>query len=177
MLAGPLVSQRWASQARRLDPTDPLTGLANRRSFTRRLQEEIARSERYGVPLGLLLCRVDAPGARAPSADRLAKLVGASTRACIRDVDLAARWGEESFLVLLPHQELEGAGAVGRRIHRRVGALPLDENEGRITVSVAVAVLRAGETAFELMERLYRTLDRARDAGGDRVELSAPDGG
>jgi diguanylate cyclase (GGDEF)-like protein len=114
------------SALERLAITDDLTGLYNHRHFYQRLAEEVARAQRYGLPLSLLIIDIDdfkryndAFGHRAGDAvlHDIAALLLAQTRV---QVDLVARYGGEEFVVVLPSTAAEGAATAGERLRRAV---------------------------------------------------------
>lgn len=97
--------------------TDPLTGLANRLVFFRRLDEEVSRAKRHGHALCLMM--VDADHFKAINdthghlvGDEVLRRLGAALRDTVRIDDVAARYGDEEFAILLPHTTLEEATTV-----------------------------------------------------------------
>jgi two-component system cell cycle response regulator len=104
--------------------TDGLTGLYNHRYFYDRLQQEMARAQRYHAPVSLLLLDLDDfkrfnDRFGHLAGDEALREVGRVLRSQVRrDVDLAARYGGEEFVVLLPNTPLAGAAVVGRRLQR-----------------------------------------------------------
>ncbi len=88
--------------------TDGLTGLYNHRYFYERLNQEIARAQRYGLPLSLLIVDIDDfklfnDRFGHPSGDLVLKEVGSILSTQIRaGIDVAARYGGEEFTVVLP---------------------------------------------------------------------------
>jgi len=117
----------------RLAITDDLTGLYNHRHFYQRLAEEVARAQRYGLALSLLIIDIDdfkryndAFGHRAGDAvlSDLAALLRLQTR---QQVDLVARYGGEEFVVILPSTASEGAAEAGERLRRAVAGEPLGQ--------------------------------------------------
>jgi diguanylate cyclase (GGDEF)-like protein/PAS domain S-box-containing protein len=106
---------------------DGLTGIANRRHFDERLEEEWARAKRDGASLSLLLIDVDhfkkfndQYGHQAGDAclRALARILAAQAR---RPADLAARYGGEEFALLLPNTGAEGCVEVGDRVREALG--------------------------------------------------------
>lgn len=103
-----------------LSRKDPLTGLANRRLYLERLEAEVNRSRRTGEPLSLVF--LDCDGFKAINdsfghfaGDRVLKTIAATLTECVRNYDLAARWGGDEFLLLLPGT---GAGDVKSAVER-----------------------------------------------------------
>jgi GGDEF domain-containing protein len=86
---------------------DGLTRIHNRQSFDERLVDELARHQRYGHDLSLLLmdldhfkCINDTHGHQA--GDLVLKEVGGLLNETLRSTDFAARYGGEEFAVILP---------------------------------------------------------------------------
>ncbi|WP_262268498.1 sensor domain-containing diguanylate cyclase [Microvirga yunnanensis] len=109
--------------------TDGLTGLANRRMFDKQLETEWLRASREKSPVSLLLIDVDQFKAYNdiyghPAGDEclrtLAKAVASAAR---RPGDLAARYGGEELVVLLPDLDEVGAALVAEDIRAKVEAL------------------------------------------------------
>jgi diguanylate cyclase (GGDEF)-like protein len=131
-----------------LTMTDPLTGAPNRRHLFSRMESELARAERYGTPLSVLMVDVDhfkrlndAAGHRA--GDEVLRKVCDVLRSRVRKVDTLARYGGEEFMVLLPQTAREGAVEVGEKLRRAVletAALATStQPTGHVTISIGVA--------------------------------------
>jgi diguanylate cyclase (GGDEF)-like protein/PAS domain S-box-containing protein len=108
---------------------DGLTGLANRRCFDERLQEEWSRAYRDSTSLSLLLVDVDHfkkfnDQYGHPMGDvclqSIANILAAEAR---RPGDLAARYGGEEFAMLLPNTDAAGCTQIGERIRLALGGL------------------------------------------------------
>ena len=95
----------------------------------------------------------------------------------MRPTDLLARYGGEEFAVLLPGAELEQAGVVAERVRRAVRSASVLDFDGRalpsVTISLGVAQMPEEASAALFIDRADRALYRAKDAGRDRVMLSA----
>jgi two-component system cell cycle response regulator len=163
-----------------LASTDPLTGLLNHRAFHARLDEEIARAERGGRPLALLL--VDLDDFRAinntyghQAGDRALVAIAAALRASLRAGDSAGRLGGDEFAALLPEADLSEALAVAERARAAVAgiALPADAATIRATTSLGVAALpRHARTRDALIAAADQAAYAAKDAGKDCVRAS-----
>jgi diguanylate cyclase (GGDEF)-like protein len=153
---------------------DALTGLANRRGFDERLDEEIARAVRFGHPLSLLMIDIDDFKAindrlgHAAGDHTLETLSGVIVRS-IRTIDIAGRFGGEEFVVVLPETPLDGAVIVAERIREGIQESPTPVPT---SVSSGVAELDLLVPSREmLLERADIALYRAKWSGKNRVEL------
>lgn len=154
----------------RLASTDALTGLANRVTFERMLELEIARAIRQETHVSVLLMDVDGFGelneqAGAATGDEVLRHVAATLADQVRLVDTVARFGPDEFAVIAP-----GAGGevAGRRIR---DALARREAAGRpISISVGAVVYPAdGATSDELLAAAGRALAEAKRRGRGSV--------
>jgi diguanylate cyclase (GGDEF)-like protein len=154
---------RQAARLYDLSSSDPLTRLNNRRALHERLDEEFARSLRYGSPLSVLLLDLDGlkqlndrHGHR--RGDEALERVADAIRTGSRAADVAARWGGDEFAILAPN-----TGRVEAvRLAERVRALAAEGNPPSEAVTVS-----AGVATFDLTRRLATPNDliRAADAG------------
>lgn len=163
---------READALRKLAGTDPLTGLLNRRSFTGRLHDEVARAARYGKPLSLLLLDLDGlkqlnDRAGHHAGDAALQALARSLRAESRSADLEARWGGDEFVVLAPETGRAEALGLAERIRTTVASL----GPGAVTVSIGVATAEPGDgsTAAGLESAADASVYEAKRQGGNRV--------
>jgi len=160
-----------------LASTDPLTGLLNHRAFHARLDEEIARADRSGQPLALLL--VDLDDFRAinnthghQAGDRALAAIAAALRSSLRAGDSAGRHGGDEFAALLPEADLGEALAVAERARAAVAAVALPAGNATIhaTTSLGVAALPRHARAREaLIAAADGAAYAAKDAGKNCV--------
>ena len=156
---------------------DGLTGLANRRQADEALASELARTERLGGPVGLILADVDdfkAVNDRFghPTGDVVLRDLADTLRENVREIDTAARWGGEEFAVILPGTDLEGAAQVAERIRAALAEreiLSVDGASLHVTASFGVATSGPTTTVQQLVEAADESLYRAKRAGKDRV--------
>jgi diguanylate cyclase (GGDEF)-like protein len=164
-----------SAEARRrlahLAETDPLTGVPNRRTFTARLHEELARAVRHGHPLTLAIVDVDEfkPVNDAwghERGDRLLQELASRLQVLLRSGDLLARIGGDEFALVLPETGEAAAGETLDRLRRAVSDTSLAGLEVTVTIGGAVtadgaagasALLRAADRA------LYEGKRRGRD--------------
>lgn len=165
---------------------DSLTGLANRRRFDERLNEEWARAYRDRSSLGLLMIDVDHFKAYNdeyghPEGDACLRVVAKIIAAEMQRVgDLAARYGGEEFAMLLPNTDAAGCARIGERIRSAVHDAGLVHASNPATACVTVSVGGAAcRPSFErtagagsLVEAADRALYDAKDAGRDRLMMS-----
>ena len=156
---------------------DGLTGLANRRQADEALASELARTERLGGPVGLILADVDdfkAVNDRFghPTGDIVLRDLADTLRENVREIDTAARWGGEEFAVILPGTDLEGAAQVAERIRVALAEreiLSVDGASLHVTASFGVATSGPTTTVHQLVAAADESLYRAKRAGKDRV--------
>jgi two-component system cell cycle response regulator len=153
----------------RLAHTDPLTGLANRRTFDRVLELELARAARQGTELCVAIFGVDEHDRRveqhgAHAADDVLRRVAASLAETVRLVDTVARFGRAEFVVVAPGSS---GMAMAHRAAAVVGAMEPPEGQPPVSVSVGVAAFPAhGTSSDELLAAAEAALDDARRQGG-----------
>jgi diguanylate cyclase (GGDEF)-like protein len=184
-LAGPLRIAALVEESQRLATVDPLTGLMNRRAFIAGAQREVARAQRYGSPLSLLLLDIDhfkAINDRRghPSGDAVLTAMGHLLVRSIRTVDIASRWGGEEFLVALPSTDSSGALIVAERMRAAIAEEKVKDTAGElipVTASVGLAVYEAGEGLDSLIDRADRAMYAAKSGGRNRVSMVAAAGG
>lgn len=169
-------------QLEALSNRDPLTGIANRRAFESRLALAVADAARRREPLALALCDVDDFKAYNdryghPAGDACLREVAAiAAGTCARATDLAARFGGEEFVLLLPATPQAGALEVLERLQARLAVRALRHEASRcapaVTLSIGVATWRPGDDAEMLVARADRALYRAKALGRNRVHLA-----
>jgi diguanylate cyclase (GGDEF)-like protein len=152
---------------------DALTGLLNRRGFEERLAVEMSRATRDGLGLAVVTFDLDhfkavndeqghEAGDRALVA--LALVIGRH----VRGGDVAARWGGEEFVVVLPGAGPDAARAFAERVRAALAATGLG-----ITVSAGVGT---GEAPFDprvLLASADAAMYAAKRAGRDRTVVAA----
>ena len=161
--------------------TDPLTGLANRVVFFDRIQLEVARARRGTHPVALSILDLDGfgkfTGRHGPVAgDRLLVAAAAALSESIRDTDLAARFGEDEFVVLLPEADAARAMTCLERIRRAVARVRIPGAAEGVTASAGLSVfdpvVRSSVSVSAWMRQADTALYAAKAAGRDRVVVA-----
>ncbi len=182
-----LAEQRLAAantQLTQLSATDGLTGIGNRRAFDAALQAEWCRAARERAPLALLLIDVDFfkrynDRYGHPAGDECLCMIAAALQRTLRaPPDVAARFGGEEFVAILPGATDAVAREVGQRVCKAVIATGMrhqDSPFGAVTVSVGAASLSPvdGEGWKALVDGADGALYRAKNAGRNRVRCAS----
>jgi diguanylate cyclase len=155
--------------------TDPLTGLANRRSLEAFLRTAQITSMEAGTPFSILMIDIDHFKQFNDSyghqvGDQVLRLVAKVLQESVRDCDLAARYGGEELIAVLPGAALDPCTEVAERIRRRIGEARLTrratgEELSSVTISIGVAQFRMAESAEAMIERCDRALYQAKRSG------------
>ncbi len=166
------------SQLQKLASTDPLTGLANRRVFLEKLEQEtakVARLPHYSAVLLMLdldfFKRVN-DGYGHAAGDAVLKAFAEVVRNTSRVIDVPARLGGEEFAILLSGADKNDALAMAERLREQVAETVVEHNAGqvRITVSIGAAALSANDSNGEaVLHRADTALYEAKDRGRNRT--------
>jgi diguanylate cyclase (GGDEF)-like protein len=156
--------------------TDPLTGLYNRRHFGEVLERYFAESARYGKDLACIMCDLDGYKKLNDTlghqfGDKILQVTAKIVTWNLRVMDVAARYGGDEFVVLLPHASAELALNVGERIHSQFvfQMKSLVPSELSLTMSMGISsVLHNKPTHSDLLvaladEALYDAKHRGKN--------------
>jgi diguanylate cyclase len=168
-------------RAREESLTDALTNLANRKAFDQRLNELIDDSE-DNPAFSVIIADIDFFKKFNDTyghlvGDKVLKYVGRILKSGVKGKDLAARFGGEEFTLLLPNTDINGAKAVAEQLRVAIADQNLidksvNEDYGKVTVSLGVGQYRPGETNQDLLERADKALYVAKENGRNRVEIA-----
>ena len=132
-----------------------------------------------GAPLSILMIDIDHFKKFNDSyghqvGDQVLRLVAKVLQESVRDVDLAARYGGEELIAVLPGADLGLCADVAERIRRRISEARLTRRStgqeiASVTVSIGVAQFRLAEAAEATIERCDRALYQAKRAGRNRT--------
>ena len=158
--------------------TDGMTGLTNHRTFKERGAHALARAERSGRPLSLIMLDIDhfkrvndtfghATG------DIVIKRIASMMHASLRKIDIGARYGGEEFAIVLEDTPVENAAALAERLRIMAENTIFNTEDGRtlqVTLSLGVATFPAAATQLSsLIETADQALYRAKNGGRNRV--------
>lgn len=127
----------------RVAALDPLTSVYNRRFGIERLNDEIARSQRSGDSLGLLMLDLDHFKSVNDTyghlvGDRVLQAAVGATRQVLRDGDVLVRYGGEEFLVILPGAGRRDLMDMAERIRRSISDTEIATGGHRLSITVSI---------------------------------------
>lgn len=156
--------------------TDELTGLANRREMQNRLAGEYSRYQRSGHHFSIALIDLDLfktinDRFGHDAGDEVLREFAAQLRTVIRQTDVAARWGGEEFLVLLPDTSLLQALTLAERLRAQVARHDFRFNGQRlpVTISAGVCSIAKAGSPDDLLKQADINLYAAKEAGRNRI--------
>lgn len=161
--------------------TDPLTGLYNRRHFGKVFEQLFAEAQRYSCDLSCVM--IDLDGYKQfndtfghQMGDQLLVVVAKAISTNLRKMDVAARYGGDEFVLLLPRAGTPEASHVAARVREDFGhaSAALLRSESGVTMSVGIASLHGDNVVGTepLIARADRALYRAKALGRNRVVVS-----
>lgn len=162
---------------------DPLTGLMNRRAMLEQLEYQALRFQRHDTPFTLILADLDHFKSINDThghdiGDQALVEVADQIKECLRSQDLAARWGGEEFLILLPDTDLDGGLRVAEDLRESIAAraLTVVQEALRLTLSLGVAAYGTGQGLSACIKAADTALYQAKVQGRNRVVAAPPPG-
>lgn len=157
----------------RLSNTDSLTGACNRAKFDEQLKYWVDYSQRYNMPLSLVMFDFDD---FKRINDTLGHLVGDSVivectsliKSCVRDSDIFARWGGDEFAILLPNTDRDKAVDLSQRLRQMIEGYNFSD-AGHITSSFGATQLHSDEGIESFLQKTDQMLYTAKKAGKNVV--------
>jgi len=165
-----------------LSEIDPLTKIANRRMYDQHLSKEVSNAKRTKTILSLLMIDIDhfkkyndnyGHGAGDTVLKQVAKIIQSTLP---RSTDLAARFGGEEFVVILPSTNAKGAVDVAERIRDNIQSVSIEhsfsDTSNILTVSIGVATLNKNEiTKDKILRQADSALYTSKNNGRNRITL------
>src|SRR5262249_29900430 len=181
---GPAAAGREAAARRpaRAATVDALTGLLIRQYFDLRLHQEVERAKRTSSALTVLMIDVDDfkiinDTHGHPAGDGVLQAAANILRSMVRVFDVCARYGGDEFAVVMPNSERASASASAQRIRGSIAASCGRDarlaSPSRVTVSIGVADMDAGETPEQILKRADEGLYHAKAAGKNCVRIAS----
>jgi diguanylate cyclase (GGDEF)-like protein len=133
------------ARAKVLSETDDLTGLLNVRGFALAANRLFAQAARHGRATSVLMIDSDNlksvnDGYGHAAGNELLRHLALSIQAELRFTDVAARYGGDEFIVLLPDTPAKGAMEVAERIRNRIGGAPVQVGGRELATSVSIGI-------------------------------------
>jgi diguanylate cyclase (GGDEF)-like protein len=163
---------------------DALTRLYVRSFFEQRLLHEVNRALRYGSSVSVLMMDIDHfkkfndTYGHAVGDQVLRHVAGVIKGAIRQDLDVAARFGGEEMLVLMPDTGPDGAVATAERLRQAIASSGLEQAAGdplQVMVSIGVSSLSPElSTPVELIEAADAALYQSKRNGRNRVTAFEP---
>lgn len=162
-----------------LASTDPLTGLANRRTLLARLEAARATALRSGRGYAVAMLDIDHfkrinDSYGHHTGDQVIQAVAARIADGVRAVDCVARYGGEELAILFADSGAAEAGAITERLRQAVAraVIEVDGTEIGVTLSAGVAAATGDEPPAAVLHRADLAMYRAKRAGRNRIELA-----
>jgi diguanylate cyclase (GGDEF)-like protein len=156
--------------------TDELTGLSNRRDMQHRLNEEFSRYQRSGHHFSVALIDLDLfkrinDDYGHDAGDQVLRDFAALVQSVIRQTDIAARWGGEEFLILLPDTSLLPALTLAERLRHKVARheFSFAGKTMPVTMSAGICSIAKAGSIDELLKQADLYLYSAKESGRNRI--------
>ncbi len=154
--------------------TDKLTKLANRRAFMEFLKKTLAQSRRYDNNLTIIMLDLDNfkeinDSYGHPVGDQVLRKVGDILAENVREGDMAARFGGDEFIILMPQTAAAEAVNMAHRIRKKVKSINLSAVKKPPTLSLGITEFKGEESAEDLLNRADKAMYEAKQAGKDKI--------
>jgi diguanylate cyclase (GGDEF)-like protein len=157
---------------------DETTGVATRRHFIGRVQEEVQRANDFGTDLTVVMISIDSMNEHIhrygkDGFDFVLQNVGRMIKSSIRPYDLVGRYDFNRFAVLLVSTPANEANLWAEKLRKNIASniINVDQKSFSVTVSVGVCGAISQTSDLELLENASQTLKKAIEAGGNVVRV------
>ncbi|MBT2747562.1 MULTISPECIES: EAL domain-containing protein [unclassified Lysobacter] len=176
------IDPELAREVEALRQRDQVTGLLNRATFLRALEDAVADAAQNSAHHGLLLIEPDhynqlLQEIGLDQADQLIKACGERLREAIGPDDIAARFGEHQFAVLTLHSDHSHTSGLGDKLREAFSAQVLETDHLSLSATASVGGVQIGEkiaSVTAVLGKAAQCLQSASDIGGNRIELFDP---
>lgn len=158
---------------------DPLTGLFNRREFVHQAEDELARAQRHGTALSLLMVDLDHFKSindqfGHPTGDEVLRHVAQLMVHAVRQTDRVARFGGEEFVLLLPDTTETEALHLAEKLRHKLAGTPVPGRGIFVTASIGLACRSAGSTLTldTLLQHTDQAMYQAKHQGRNRTVVA-----
>ncbi len=158
---------------------DPLTGSFTRRYINQRINDEFERTERHGLPFGLIMFDIDdfkkindKYGHQV--GDQVLIKVTEVIQKELRSIDVLARWGGEEFMLLVPDTNLSGTEKLAERLRHVIESYNFGIDE-RITISLGVCVVSMKVSIEDMLINLDQAMYKSKRDGKNKVSVIGPE--
>ena len=157
---------------------DSLTGLLTRESLLHLLFRETDRVQRMNTPLAYLLFDLDSFSLvnlnyGYATGDQVLKGISQRLKRHLRSYDIAGRYGEDEFLVVLPGCSAENLPHATERMRQAVLDRPFDIGKDRVTLSASIGVAQSkGRSPLVVLREIERSLAMAKMEGRNCIRNS-----
>lgn len=139
-----------------LSQYDPLTGLLNQREMRARLQRELARMNRRASHLTVVFMDIDKfkeinDKYGHLEGDNILKALGESIQSCVRDVDIACRYGGDEFVIICPDTTAADTHVICERIQ--------DDFHSKYSFTLSIGITATSSTESSTDESLLKKAD------------------
>ena len=158
--------------------TDELTGILNRRSFTKYIEHAFKNAKIHSEPFSLIIIDIDffkdindTYGHMV--GDEILKSLSQLMESSFRTTDKVCRWGGEEFAILLPSTSMNNACNVAEKIRKKVENSFHQVKEKSISYTISLGVsesLAIDETIDKIINRADKALYKAKDSGRNCVK-------
>lgn len=161
-----------------LASTDLLTNLNNRRRFLELVNQEFLRADRYDNTPAVIICDIDRfknvnDRFGHATGDTVLQCFAALLRENLRGSDIAARWGGEEFVIMVPNGDTTAAWGLAEKLRCATERMQI-AGVDRITASFGLAARGAGQTFESLIKQADQALYAAKLQGRNRVCMETP---
>jgi diguanylate cyclase (GGDEF)-like protein len=178
-----MAKERTELRHRTAAMVDPLTGIANRRSFLQDAAQLAKRHIANPRPVAVLLIDLDhfkSINDRFGHAlgDRVLEIFTESARHSVRASDLFGRLGGEEFAAVLCDTSCDKAVAVAERIRESFARATLEVDSRLVCATVSIGLVHCQEVALDmaaLLAQADQALYIAKERGRNRVEVATLD--